>query len=111
MIGPDYATVKSSSDVAAVDERFDGQVNSLDRPSALAVDGDNDVLVTGYSAGSGSGADYATIKYSSDGVPLWTNRYNDGSSYALAVDGSNNVIVTGVSTGGGNYGDYATIKY
>ena len=46
--------------------------------------------------------DYATIKYSSAGVPLWTNRYNgpgNGDDYAsaVAVDGSNNVIVTGYS--------------
>ncbi len=46
--------------------------------------------------------DYATIKYSSAGVPLWTNRYNgpanrEDYAYAVAVDGSNNVIVTGSS--------------
>jgi hypothetical protein len=82
----------------------------------MAVDGNNDVIVTGYSTGSGTGNDYATIKYSSAGTPLWTNRYarpgnGDDSAYAVAVDGSNNVIVTGSSIGtGGNY-DYATIMY
>ena len=51
----------------------------------MAVDGNNNVIVTGYSSGSGSSYDYATIKYSSAGVPLWTNRYNgpgNGSDYA-----------------------------
>jgi hypothetical protein len=82
----------------------------------MAVDGNDDVIVTGYSTGSGTGNDYATIKYSSAGAPLWTNRYarpgnGDDSAYAVAVDGSNNVIVTGSSIGtGGNY-DYATIMY
>ena len=80
-------------------------------PCAVAVDGSNNVIVTGYSAGSGSGFDYATIKYSSAGVPLWTNRYNgpgngDDTAAAVAVDGSDNVIVTGYSSS-----DYATIKY
>ena len=43
----------------------------------MAVDGSNNVIVTGYSDGSSdSYYDYATIKYSSAGVPLWTNRYN-----------------------------------
>ena len=42
----------------------------------MAVDGSNNVIVTGYSFGSASYDDYATIKYSSAGVPLWTNRYN-----------------------------------
>ena len=40
------------------------------------------------------------IKYSSAGLPLWTNRYNGpGNSYdgatAVAVDHSGNVIVGG----------------
>jgi hypothetical protein len=82
----------------------------------VAVDGSNNVIVTGGSTGSGGDSDYATIKYSSAGVPLWTNRYNgpgngDDYAYAVAVDGSNNVIVTGASTGSGGDSDYATIKY
>ena len=74
--------------------------------SAVAVDGNNDVIVTGRSTGSEGYSDYATIKYSSDGAPLWTNRYANGYAYALAVDRANNVIVTGSSPSG-----YATIKY
>ncbi len=59
--------------------------------------------------------DYATIGYSSAGVPLWTNRYNGPGNgqdwaWALAVDASGNVIVTGFSYNGVDY-DYATIKY
>ena len=69
------------------------------------------VFVMGFSAGSGSENDYATIKYSNAGMPLWTNRYNNGPidvydfAVALVVDSSGNVIVTG------NSGGYATIKY
>ena len=82
----------------------------------MAVDGSNNVIVTGYSMAAEAPYDYATIKYSSAGVPLWTNRYNgpgtgDDHAYALAVDGSNNVIVTGYSSGSGTHYDYATIKY
>jgi hypothetical protein len=67
-------------------------------------------------AGSGSGADYATIKYSSAGVPLWTNRYNgpgngDDTGRGVALDHSGNVIVTGYSTGSGSGWDFATVKY
>jgi hypothetical protein len=82
----------------------------------VAVDANNSVIVTGCSSNSASGSAYATIKYSTDGVPLWTNRYNgpgngnDGAQ-AVAVDHNGNVIATGYSIGsGGNY-DYATIKY
>src|ERR1019366_3279801 len=86
---------------------------------AVAVDGSNNVIVTGYSDGGGYNFDYATIKYSSAGVPLWTNRYNGPGNdadyaFAVAVDGSNNVIVTGGSDAGSYpnyYSDYATIQY
>src|SRR6185436_2372599 len=56
--------------------RYDGPARSTDDPTALAVDGNDNVFVTGKSLGIGSGFDYATIAYSSAGVPLWTNRFN-----------------------------------
>ena len=81
---------------------YNGPGNGTDYAKALAVDGNNDVIVTGMSTGSGSSYDYATIKYSSAGTPLWTNRYNgpgngEDDAYAVGVDGNNNVIVTGAS--------------
>jgi uncharacterized delta-60 repeat protein len=116
----DYATIKYSSAGAPLwTNRYNGPGNSDDYGQAVTVDGNGDVIVTGYSYGTESDLDYATIKYSSAGVPLWTNRYNgpgNGSDYAVAVavDGSNNVIVTGGSDAGSylnTYSDYATIKY
>ena len=115
--GYDYATIKySTGGIPLWTNRYNGPGNDKDYAEALAVDANNDVIVTGYSVGSGSGLDYATIKYSSAGEPLWTNRYNgpgkgDDAAYAVAVDGSNNVIVTGYSAGSGSGYDYATIKY
>ena len=70
------------------------------------------MLVTGRSSGT-PWYEYATVKYSGTGVPLWTNLYGDSGddqASALAVDGSGNVFVTGASGSGGSY-DYATIKY
>ncbi len=112
----DYATIKySSAGVPLWTNRYNGPGNGYDIGTAVAVDGSNNVIVTGYSTGSGSSYDYATIKYSSGGIPLWTNRYNGpgnaaDEAYAVAVDGSNNVIVTGYSYNGTN-SDYATIQY
>jgi hypothetical protein len=122
----DYATIKYSSDGLPLwINRYNGPANRDDQATAVAVDGNNNVIVTGYSAKTNNlnpyyDYDYATIKYSSDGVPLWTNRYNGPGNYwdqanAVAVDGSNNVIVTGYSRAFGGYlnsdYDYATTKY
>ena len=112
----DYATIKySSAGVPLWTNLFNGAGNGSDIATALAVDGSGSVFVTGGATGSGGNSDYATIKYSSAGVPLWTNVFNgagNGSDYtkALAVDGIGNVFVTGYSLSGSSY-DYATIKY
>jgi uncharacterized delta-60 repeat protein len=110
------ALTHAETPVQAWVQRYNGPGNGLDEAKAVAADGSNNVIVTGYSLGNGSGNDYATLKYSSAGVPLWTNRYNgpgnsDDYAWAMAVDGSNNVIVTGYSTGTATNYDYATIKY
>ncbi len=98
-------------------ERYNGPANSLDAASAIATDGSGNVYVTGASwVGSGTDADYATIKYNSNGDTIWVRRYNgpansgDGAS-AIATDGSENVYVTGSSYGSGTSYDYTTIKY
>ncbi len=111
----DYATIKySAAGVPLWTNRYNGPANGLDQAVAVAMDGNGDIIVTGTSLGIVSGTDYATIKYSSAGVPLWTNRYNASGAGAeqatsVAVDGNGGVIVTGTSFSSGN--DYATIKY
>ena len=69
------------------------------KPTAIAVDTNGDVVVTGDSW-NGMNNDYATIKYSNAGVALWTNRYElmqIDSSPAITVDISGRVFVTGTS--------------
>jgi len=114
----DYATIKYNSDgVEQWVQRYDGPGNNIDYTSSLAVDGQGNVYVTGYSYGSGTSFDYATIKYNSAGVEQWVQRYNgtaNGDDWAssLAVDGQGNVYVTGGGRfGSGANSDYATIKY
>ena len=113
----DYATIKysSSGDTLWV-RRYNGPGNSYDYADALVIDDSGNVYVTGDSYGSGTGYDYATIKYSSAGDTLWVRRYNGPENVvdqanALKVDASGNVYVTGYSAGGVTGFDYATIKY
>jgi hypothetical protein len=113
----DYTTIKySSAGVPLWTNRYNGPNNSADYVGAGAVDPSGGVIVTGASPGSGGSYDYTTIKYSSAGVALWTNRYNgpgnpEDRAYAIAVDRSGNVIVTGFSVGNTSGYDFATVKY
>jgi uncharacterized delta-60 repeat protein len=113
----DYTTIKyTSTGVGLWTNHYDGPVNNDDRAQAMAVDSNGNVFVTGFSSGEDTSYDYATIKYSSAGVPVWTNRYNGPSNnedeaHAIAVDVSGNVYVTGHSRGDDSDYDYATIKY
>jgi uncharacterized delta-60 repeat protein len=113
----DFTTIKySSTGVSLWTNHYDGPVNGDDRAQALAVDSSGNIFVTGFSGGEDTEYDYATIKYSSAGVPVWTNRYNGPSNYedqahAIAVDASGNVYVTGHSRGHDSDYDYVTIKY
>src|SRR5262249_12832307 len=73
----DYTTIKySGAGVPLWTNRYHGPGNGGNQANAVAVDGNGNAYVTGYSSTSGGSSDYATIKYSAAGVPLWTNRYN-----------------------------------
>ncbi len=96
--------------------RYNGPGDSTDYANAIAVDGSGNVSVTGESFGSGTKADYATIKYHPNGDTVWVRRYNgpknsEDIANAIAVDNSGNVYVTGESDEPGTSYDYATIKY
>ncbi|MDD2890672.1 MAG: SBBP repeat-containing protein [bacterium] len=114
----DYMTIKynSAGDTMWV-RKYNGPDNSDDQAYAIAVDKNGNVYVTGRSVGTGTGYDYATLKYNRLGTEMWARRYNYSSSIyntdganSIAVDDSGNVYVTGDSYSGTNY-DYATIKY
>ncbi len=103
----DFATVKYDFAGNQLWARTYGPLDGYNGANAIAVDNSGNVYVTGCSIGSGTGYDYATIKYYPNGGTAWIQRYNgpgnsDDGALAIAVDDSGNVFVTGSS---------GTIKY
>jgi hypothetical protein len=96
---------------------YNGPGDGNDTANAIAVDAAGNFYVTGASPGTGTGVDFATIKFNAAGDSTKVWRYNgpgNAGDYgrAIVLDNSGNIIVTGQSWGGsGTVYDYATIKY
>ncbi len=103
--GSDYYTAKyAAADGAVVwEKRYNGSAQSVDEPSAVAVDDAGHVIVTGLSLESRSNppAIY-TAKYAAeDGALLWEQRQDEGRwdhNIALAVEAGGDVLVAGYTS-------------
>jgi hypothetical protein len=108
-----FATIKYNSSGTQLWASIYSAGHGTDRASAIEVDGNSNVYVTGRSNNS-SDDDFATIKYNSSGVQQWITYYDGGNgddrSVAVAVDNVGNSYVTGKSSNGIT-DDFATIKY
>ena len=85
-----------------------------DHARDLAVDGNGDAVITGFSPDRGGIDDYATLKYrGSDGARLWRRRYTgagaNDAARRVAVDANGDVYVSGESFQSG--WKVATLKY
>jgi len=98
-------------------EQWQALHNGYD-PTAIAVDKQGNVYVSGNNAGTTSGNDQSIniIKYSPNGTELWQKQYgiNNGGSYAvsMAIDSNANVYIGGYNTLRTNLqSEYITLKY
>jgi uncharacterized delta-60 repeat protein len=93
----------------AWEERYDN--GGDDVALGVAVDSNNNVIVTGVSNDT-----YCTVKYAPNGTELWNKTFNwpggDDEAQGIAVDSGDNIIVIGYSniTATATY-DYCTVKY
>jgi len=68
----DYATIKYDTDGNQIwAARYNGPGNGIDQANCVAVDAVGNVYATGFSYGSGTAEDYATIKYSGGNLANW----------------------------------------
>jgi uncharacterized delta-60 repeat protein len=114
--GYDYVTIKYNSSGAQQWVQRYNAASKNDEAKSLALDASGNVYVTGSSYPSTGGTDCATIKYNTDGVFLWLNRYNgpagqDDAGNAIAIDPSGNACVAGYTYNSAGRGDVLTIKY
>lgn len=114
----DYATIKYDPDGNELwVARYNGTANGHDVCVGVAVDRDGNVYVTGYTSSLASGsADFATVKYDTDGNEVWVDLYNGPDSRSdlpvgIGVDGAGNVAVAGTSNTSGQWQDHVIIKY
>jgi hypothetical protein len=117
--GPRVATQLATPGSQLWVKRYNGTGNSGDYARAMGVSSDGSkVFVTGYSYGSTTADDDATVAYdTSTGARLWVKRYNgpsdgydDATALGVSPDGSK-VFVTGESPGSKSSEDYATVAY
>jgi uncharacterized delta-60 repeat protein len=116
--GSDYVVLKYAPDGTRLwSARYDGFMNAEDYPTALAVDAQGNIYVTGHSdfESEDSGVrQFATLKYDPAGRELWrswhVSRQYDGSR-SLAADSAGNVYITSLGTGPFSGRNIAFIKY
>ena len=117
----DYTTVayRAATGTKAWAARYNGPAGGDDTATSVAVSPrGNIVFVTGFSQGTASSRDYATVAYrAATGARLWARRYSlpgrsDSTAAALAVspDGQA-VFVTGYTFPPHGHANYVTIAY
>jgi len=90
----DFATIKYDKNGNVIWQNIEEE-EGMQEAHDVAVDKQNNVLVTGVASGR-----FYTIKYSSDGKKQWAEKFNMGSNDSgegVAADSKGNVIVVGHS--------------
>ena len=124
--GYDFLTICYSADGKPLwTNLYDGPAHGDDTAAYVAANAVGDVWVTGSSWRTATNfqlTDVALIKYASNGIPAWTNRYNSSQTNgdypaALGVDSTGNAYLAVSSVywppeqNGGNPVGYSIVKF
>jgi len=113
----DYLTVKYGPTGETLwTRRYNSGGNRPDHVRGMALDGSDNIYVTGKSDLDNQGHyNYATVKYAPDGARRWVVRYSGPQNFdeacGLVLDADANVYVSGSSKNASNHWDVVTIKY
>jgi hypothetical protein len=113
----DYYISKNSQTGALIWEvLYNGTGNNDDIPSALVIDNNGDIFITGSSYGVNSYTDFTTLKLSSlNGNIIWIKRYDFNNKPEVAtdikIDYNGNVLVCGASAQNFFNSDFTLVKY
>ncbi len=112
----DYVTVKYDAAGAQLwSARYNNIFHGDDRGNAVALDDSLNIYVTGFSKGTGTSYDIATIKYDAAGNEVYVLRYDnplanlDDAGNAIVVR-NGDIFITGKSANLSNE-DYITLRY
>ncbi|MCB0727351.1 MAG: T9SS type A sorting domain-containing protein [Ignavibacteriae bacterium] len=113
----DYATLKyDPSGNLLWTSIYNGTANNNDSATALIIDDEGNVFVTGKSSGTGTSFDCVTIEYNQSGSQKYLTRYNrDGISNdfanSISLDSFKDAYITGGSALSESYLDLLAVKY
>ena len=91
-----------------------------DQGYAVAVQPDNKIVVVGFGINSGTGADFALVRYNPNGSldtdfgtggKVTTNISGNDVAYAVALQPDNKIVVAGYATNSGTGKDFALARY
>jgi len=94
---------------------YNGNANGDDVPSAIDIDANGNIYVTGTSYGGWTLTDIATVKYDNNGNQQWVKKYNFNNKVEVAtdikVDNAGNIVVLGTSANNWSNSDFIVRKY
>jgi hypothetical protein len=115
--GLDYTTISYNEDGEIVwIARSDGGHLKDDQAIGVQIDENENIYVVGSSVDARGLMDFYAVKYSADGIELWSASYDgpageDDQANDFAIDASGNLLVLGSSRGADGNLDIICVKY